>query len=53
MQGAADVQLPRRVFVDTQLRDGKPYGTRKTLHEAPLPQPWPQNKGRCCKPWFW
>ena len=43
---------PGRVFTDTQLRDGEASVPWKTLWEAPLPQPWPQHKGRRCKPWL-
>lgn len=29
-----------------------PCGSLSSLHQAPLPQPWPQHKGRCWEAWL-
>lgn len=50
MEGAADVHAAWGRGVITQQREGDPSGARKTIHRAPPPQPWPQNKGRRWEP---
>lgn len=47
IRGAADVRasLEGLSQLPSSAREN-PSGSRKTLYEAPLPQPWPQNKGR-------